>query len=104
LGVLRPPAEVEGGIPPPDAPLELTDFLRQVKNATTLYQFAKNDDYVARADTAVVMGATSDPKERRFYDTDHAMGLPEVAEDRRDWLVKELKLSAGGGNESSTRR
>ena len=29
-----------------NAPLELTDFLRQVKNASTLYQFAKNDDYV----------------------------------------------------------
>jgi pimeloyl-ACP methyl ester carboxylesterase len=87
-----------------NAPLELTDFLRQVKNATTLYQFAANDDYVARADTAVVMGATSDPKERRFYDTDHGMGLPKVAEDRGDWLVKELKLSAGGGNGSPPRR
>ena len=80
-----------------NAPLELTDFLRQVKNASTLYQFARNDDYVTRADTAVVMGATSDPKERRFYDTDHGMGLPKVAEDRQAWLVKELQLAGGGG-------
>jgi dienelactone hydrolase len=75
-----------------NAPLELTDFLRQVKNATTLYQFATHDDFVCRADTAVLMGATADPKERRFYDTDHAMALAKVAEDRQAWLVKELGL------------
>ncbi len=80
-----------------NAPLELTDFLRQVKNASTLFQFATSDAYVARADTAVVLGAASDPKERRFYDTDHGMGLPKVAEDRQAWLVKELGLSGGGG-------
>lgn len=79
-----------------NAPLELTDFLRQVKNASTLFQFANNDAYVSRSDTAVVMGATSDPKERRFYDTDHGMGLPKVAEDRQAWLVKELMLAGGG--------
>jgi cephalosporin-C deacetylase-like acetyl esterase len=75
-----------------NAPLELTDFLRQVKNATTLYQFATHDDFVCRADTAVLMGATADPKERRFYDADHAMALPKAAEDRQAWLVKELGL------------
>jgi hypothetical protein len=80
-----------------NAPLELTDFLRQVKNASTLFQFANNDAYVSRSDTAVVLGAASDPKERRFYDTDHGMGLPKVAEDRQAWLVKELGLSGEAG-------
>jgi dienelactone hydrolase len=75
-----------------NAPLELTDYLRDVKNASTLYQFASNDVYVCRADTAVLMGATADPKERRFYDSDHAMALPQAAEDRQAWLVKELGL------------
>ncbi len=75
-----------------NAPLELTDYLRQVTNASTLFQFASNDVYVARADTAVVLGAASDPKERRFYEADHAMRVPQAAEDRQAWLVKELGL------------
>src|SRR5262245_59950733 len=75
-----------------NAPLELTDSLRRVKNATTLFQFATRDDYVCRADTAVLMGATADPKERRFYEADHAMTVPKAAEDRQAWLVKELGL------------
>ena len=53
-----------------NAPLELTDYLRQVKNASTLFQFASKDVYVSRADTQVVMGAASTPKERRFYEAD----------------------------------
>jgi dienelactone hydrolase len=73
-----------------NADLELTDALRQVKNASTLYQFAKNDVYVSRAETGVVLGATADPKERKFYDADHAMNVPQAAEDRAAWLVKEL--------------
>ena len=77
-----------------NAPLELTDYLRQVTNASTLFQFANKDVYVARADTAVVLGAASDPKERRFYEADHDMSVPQAADDRQAWLTKELGLKA----------
>jgi cephalosporin-C deacetylase-like acetyl esterase len=73
-----------------NAVLELTDYLQQVKNASTLFQFAKNDAYVSRADTMVVLNAAADPKERRFYDADHAMKTASIAEERDAWLVKEL--------------
>jgi dienelactone hydrolase len=73
-----------------NAVLELTDSLRQVKNASTLFQFAKGDVYVSRADTIVVLNAAADPKERRFYDADHAMNGAAIAEERDAWLVKEL--------------
>lgn len=79
-----------------NAVLELTDYLRQVKNASTLFQFASNDVYVSRADTAVVLGTAATPKERRFYDTDHSMALPQVAADRDAWLLKELGLGGPG--------
>jgi len=79
-----------------NAVLELTDYLRQVKNASTLFQFANKDVYVSRADTQVVMGATSAPKERRFYDADHAMAVPQVVADRDAWLLKELGLGGPG--------
>jgi pimeloyl-ACP methyl ester carboxylesterase len=71
--------------------LELTDYLRQVKNATTLLQFGNKDVFVSRVDTGIIARA-ADTKERRFYETDHAMKLPEIAADRDAWLVKELAL------------
>lgn len=79
-----------------NAPLELTDYLRQVENASTLFQFANKDVYVSRADTQVVMGAASAPKERRFYDADHGMAVPQAVADRDAWLLKELGLGGPG--------
>jgi dienelactone hydrolase len=73
-----------------NAPLELTDYLRQVKNASTLFQFANKDVYVSRADTQVVLAAAAEPKKRVFYEADHGMAVPEAAADRDAWLLKEL--------------
>jgi hypothetical protein len=73
-----------------NAVLELTDALRRVKNASTLFQFGTRDAYVSRADTAVLLGATQGPKERKLYDAEHDMALPQVAADRDAWLIKEL--------------
>jgi cephalosporin-C deacetylase-like acetyl esterase len=79
-----------------NAVLELTDSLRQVKNASTLFQFANTDAYVSRADTQVVLAAAAEPKKRIFYDADHAMAVPQAAADRGAWLLKELVPERGG--------
>jgi dienelactone hydrolase len=73
-----------------NADLELTESVRRVKNASTLFQFATCDVYVSRADTSVLLAAANDPKERKFYDADHAMKPAQVAADRDAWLLKEL--------------
>jgi cephalosporin-C deacetylase-like acetyl esterase len=73
-----------------NAVLELSDALRQVKGASTLFQFGTRDAYVSRADTAVLMGATQAPKERKLYDSEHDMAAPQIAADRDAWLIKEL--------------
>ena len=72
--------------------LELTDSLRQVKNATKFFQFGKDDFYVSRADGAVLFAAAPEPKQRKLYDAGHKMELPEIAKDRDEWLVKQLHL------------
>jgi dienelactone hydrolase len=79
-----------------NAVLELTDYLRQAKGASTLFQFANKDIYVARTDSAVVLNAAPDPKERRFYDADHGMAVPQAVSDRDAWLLKELGLGGPG--------
>jgi dienelactone hydrolase len=73
-----------------NAPLELSDFVHQVDNASTLFQFAKNDAYISRASTGVLFSAANAPKDRKFYDADHAMNKPEIAQDRDTWLLTEL--------------
>lgn len=75
-----------------NANLELTDYLRQVKNASKLFQFGKKDFYVSQADAAVLFAATTEPKQRKIYEASHKMELNEIASDRDDWLVKQLKL------------
>jgi dienelactone hydrolase len=77
-----------------NANLELTDYLRQVKNASTLFQFANSDVYVSRSDTFTLLGATQGRKERKFYDAEHSMSPPQVAQDRDAWLATELGLAA----------
>jgi dienelactone hydrolase len=73
-----------------NAVLELTDALRQVTNASTLFQFGTRDAYVSRADTAVLLAAAQGRKERRFYDAEHDMAVPQALTDREAWLVQEL--------------
>ena len=73
-----------------NAPLELSEFVHRIDNASVLFQFAKNDAYVSRASTGVLLNAANAPKERKFYEADHAMNKPEIAQDRDAWLLKEL--------------
>jgi len=74
--------------------LELTDYLRQVRNASKFFQFGRGDFYVSQADGAVLFAAATEPKQRKLYDASHKMEANEIARDRNDWLVKQLKLGS----------
>lgn len=74
--------------------LELTDYLRQVRSASKLFQFGKGDFYVSQADAAVLFAAAPEPKQRKMYEASHKMELNEIAKDRNEWLVKQLRLGS----------
>jgi cephalosporin-C deacetylase-like acetyl esterase len=74
--------------------LELTDYLRQIRNASKLFQFGKGDFYVSPADAAVLFAAANEPKQRKMYEASHKMELNEIVRDRDDWLIKQLKLGS----------
>ena len=74
--------------------LELTDYLRQVRSASKFFQFGKSDSYVSPADAAVLFAAATEPKQRKMYEASHKMELNEIAKDRDEWLVKQLKLGS----------
>ncbi|HQZ16756.1 MAG TPA: prolyl oligopeptidase family serine peptidase [Vicinamibacteria bacterium] len=72
--------------------LELTDYLREVKSVPAFLQFGTKDVYVSRAEAGIVANALS-TKNRKFYEADHAMILPEIAADRDAFLLKELAVA-----------
>lgn len=76
-----------------NAMLELTDYLRQVRGVPALLQFGTKDVYVSRVDSGIIASALG-TKNRKFYETDHAMTLPEIAADRDAFLLKELVPAA----------
>ena len=75
-----------------NADLELTDYLRQSKNASAFFQFGKADFFVSQADGSIIFAAANEPKQRKLYDAPHEMNLKEIESDRDEWLVKELRL------------
>jgi hypothetical protein len=75
-----------------NADLELTDYLRQSKNASAFFQFGKADFFVSQADGSILFAAANEPKQRKLYDAPHEMNLKEIESDRDEWLVKELRL------------
>ena len=74
--------------------LELTDYLRQVRNASKFFQFGKGDFFVSQADAAILFAAAPEPKQRKNYEASHKMESKEIVSDRNDWLVKQLKLGS----------
>lgn len=59
--------------------------------APVLFQFARKDEYVPEADAEAFFAGARDPKERRWYDCDHALNA-EAAADRVAWLKTKLGL------------
>jgi cephalosporin-C deacetylase-like acetyl esterase len=76
-----------------NADLELTDYIHRVTNASFFFQFAEKDIYISRTGAAVFFAAANEPKQRKWYDADHSMNIPEAVADRDAWLIEKLGLN-----------
>jgi alpha/beta superfamily hydrolase len=72
------------------APLDAVHYLGQSRPAKLLFQFAKNDEFVAPLDAATSLAATPDPKDVKWYDTDHFFNA-EARKDRGEWLGRVVR-------------
>lgn len=63
--------------------------LKTMTGKPVLLQFAKNDDYVPQPAAWEFIAILPDAK-ANFYDSDHALQVPEAASDRQNWLLKVL--------------
>ncbi|HEV7509688.1 MAG TPA: alpha/beta fold hydrolase [Thermoanaerobaculia bacterium] len=72
------------------APLDAVHYLGQSRPAKLLFQFAKNDDFVTPLDAAISLAAAPDPKDVKWYDTDHYFNA-EARRDRGEWLERTMR-------------
>lgn len=74
--------------------LAAVDPITGVARATCplLFQFARNDFYIAAMTGSELFQAAPEPKQILSYDTDHAMDLEEVGRDRTAFLAETLGI------------
>src|SRR5947209_4733508 len=72
------------------APLDAVHYLGRSRPAKLLFQFARNDEFITPLDAATSLAATPDPKDVKWYDTDHSFN--EQA--RRDRDRKSTRLNS----------
>ncbi|MBN1580996.1 MAG: hypothetical protein JXA89_09865 [Anaerolineae bacterium] len=73
------------------APLDPINVVAELSPAPLLFQFANDDLHVPKERASAFYDAAGEPKEIRWYDTDH--GLDEAAtRERMAWLAEQLRL------------
>jgi fermentation-respiration switch protein FrsA (DUF1100 family) len=70
--------------------LDAIHYIPHASHAALLFQSAEQDRFVSREGAEQFYEAASEPKEIRWYNTDHDFNS-EARNDRLDWLVEHLK-------------
>lgn len=69
-------------------------YVSNVRPAASLFQFANSDVYISKSVAEEFFNAASNPKQVKWYDTEHEMNIEAARTDRNEWLTKQLKLKA----------
>ena len=77
------------------APLDPISRVGAIAPRPVLFQFARNDFFIAGMTGLEFNGAAGDPKELHAYDADHGMRDPQAALDRAAFLRVILEASDG---------
>ncbi len=70
-------------------PLDALHYVGHAAPAKLLFQFAKWDEFITPWDAAAYLQTASDPKEVKWYDTNHSFN-EEARRDRGEWLGRAL--------------
>jgi pimeloyl-ACP methyl ester carboxylesterase len=77
------------------APLDPIAHVGSAAPAELLFQFGRNDFYIARMTAREFAGAASEPSSLLFYDADHDMRHPQARIDRVEFLARTLGFDPG---------
>ena len=72
--------------------LEPADLIARAAPASVLFQFANTDKYIPKEAAEKFYASAKQPKQVKWYDTDHAMEIEAARRDREEWLVQKLEL------------
>jgi pimeloyl-ACP methyl ester carboxylesterase len=61
-------------------------------SAPTLFQFGRQDFYIAAMTGSELFGAAREPKTMKTYEADHGLEIPQARVDRLDFLIEHLRL------------
>ncbi|MFN2154149.1 MAG: alpha/beta hydrolase family protein [Anaerolineae bacterium] len=75
------------------APLDAIHYIGHAAPAALLFQFARHDQFISEHEALRYWRAASEPKEIRWYDTDHFFD-DRARQERMAWLGERLGLSA----------
>jgi dienelactone hydrolase len=73
--------------------LEPADLIARAAPASVLFQFANTDKYIPKEAAEKFYASAKQPKDVKWYDTDHAMEIEAARQDREEWLGQKLKLA-----------
>lgn len=68
-------------------------FISRANPARILFQFANRDTYISKSVADEFFGAASEPKQVKWYDSEHDLNIEAARVDRRAWLTQQLGLS-----------
>ncbi|MBF5044939.1 hypothetical protein FGE12_21235 [Aggregicoccus sp. 17bor-14] len=72
--------------------LDPTRYLPELSPAPVFFQFATKDRYVSAKEADEIYASAGEPKLERRYPTDHGLELKRGAQDRFQWLQRQLEL------------
>lgn len=75
------------------APVDAIHYIGHAAPAALLFQFARHDQFISEQEALRYFQAASEPKEMRWYDTDHFFD-DRARQDRIAWLSEQLGLSS----------
>jgi hypothetical protein len=68
-------------------------YISSAKHAKLLFQFAQQDIFISKSAADQFYGAASEPKQSKWYDTEHDLNIEAARADRQEWLTQQLGLA-----------
>jgi dienelactone hydrolase len=68
-------------------------YISSAKHAKLLFQFAQQDIFISKSAADQFYGAASEPKQSKWYDTEHDLNVEAARADRQEWLTQQLGLA-----------
>ena len=75
--------------------LDPIHYVTRARPASLLFQFSNVDEFIPKAVAKAFFDHSSEPRQVKWYDADHALNVEAARNDRHEWLTRQLGLPPG---------